>query len=357
VTRFDESGPALIQAMLTLEQDFGTDFTANATLAAYEDGDQHVGLTEAYINWKPLSAQKLKWQGKAGFFYPQFSAESVQSGWLSPYTFTPSAINTWLGEELRIAGAELTLFSPGRVRRSPWTDEGRVGVFGGNDPFGTLLSYRGFATHDRQSLQADRVEFAKYPNVTGPPIAGPSWVEPFHEIDQRLGWYAGYHLQYQNKLDVRLHRYDNNGDPTAFNSQRQYAWDTKFSSVAVKYQMGETTLLSQFIDGSTRMGSNLVAADYRASYLMLSHVWSRHRVSIRWEDWRVAGQQDYWLRNTDSDGTAYALAWRYDLSDHWQIGVEYLRNSNAALSRLTMAEPAEAAQQHWLVVVQYRFTQ
>ena len=103
------------------------------------------------------------------------------------------------------------------------------------------------------------------------------------------------------------------------------------------------------------MGSNLVAADYRASYLMLSHVWSRHRVSIRWEDWRVAGQQDYWLRNTDSDGTAYALAWRYDLSDHWQIGVEYLRNSNAALSRLTMAEPAEAAQQHWLVVVQYRF--
>ena len=70
MTRFDESGPALIQAMLTLEQDFGTDFTANATLAAYEDGDQHVGLTEAYINWKPLSAQKLKWQGNAGFFYP-----------------------------------------------------------------------------------------------------------------------------------------------------------------------------------------------------------------------------------------------------------------------------------------------
>ena len=49
---------------------------------------------------------RVSWSVKAGAFFPTISLENDDLGWTSPYTLTPSAINSWIGEELRTIGSE-----------------------------------------------------------------------------------------------------------------------------------------------------------------------------------------------------------------------------------------------------------
>ena len=64
--------------------------------------------------WKPISAGiraadgDVSWSVKTGAFFPTISLENDDLGWTSPYTLTPSAINSWIGEELRTIGSEGT---------------------------------------------------------------------------------------------------------------------------------------------------------------------------------------------------------------------------------------------------------
>ena len=49
---------------------------------------------------------KSAWRSnlKIGAFYPPISLEHRASGWSNPYTISSSALNTWVGEELRTIG-------------------------------------------------------------------------------------------------------------------------------------------------------------------------------------------------------------------------------------------------------------
>ncbi len=357
ILRYDDDGLNLSQALLEVTHDLSSSFSASATVNAYGDGDLRFGVTEAFINWKPLSANRIKTKGKVGFFYPRMSAENVDLGWLSPYTYTPSAINSWIGEEIRIAGVEASLFSPGRARRSPWSWELTGAIFGANDPAGSLLSWRGFALHDRQSLHHDRVHFAPYPSVVPPSqISGPPWVEPFHEIDNRLGAYLGAHLRRAGGPDLRFYLYDNNADPLQLNSQRLYAWDTRFLSVAYAQEvLPGLTLLSQWMHGQTDMGDSLVAVDFDSAYLMMSLARGQDRFSLRYEFFEVDEADEYPRDPNNSDGRAWTLSWRRDLNNKLQIGAEYLWTRNTAENRATVGVAPRLTQQQLGLTLQYRF--
>ena len=78
------------------------------------------------------------------------SLEHDRRVWGLTDTITPSAINSWIGEEVKVVGAEGTIthdFDGGRLAATG-------GVFGYDDTSGTLLSFRGWALHDR--LQRSR---------------------------------------------------------------------------------------------------------------------------------------------------------------------------------------------------------
>ena len=68
-----------------------------------------VDLIEGYVRYRPVSTTAWRWSGKVGAFFPPMSLENDQIGWTSFWTITPSAINSWVGEELRTIGAEGTL--------------------------------------------------------------------------------------------------------------------------------------------------------------------------------------------------------------------------------------------------------
>ena len=70
--------------------------------------DAGIDLLETYVSWRPQSNGVLRWNVRAGAFFPPVSLENDDLGWTSPYTLTPSAINSWVGSELRTIGGEGT---------------------------------------------------------------------------------------------------------------------------------------------------------------------------------------------------------------------------------------------------------
>lgn len=357
ILRFDDTGFAAQQAVLRVKQDLGSAFNLDVVVNYYQDGEQNLGLSQAQLHYKPLSKDKVRFKARAGFFYPAMSLENVDIGWLSPFTYTQSAINSWIGEELRTAGLEVSLYSPGRARRSPWSWELHAAAFKGNDPLGSVISWRGFAMHDRQSLSNDRLEFAPYPTVISRDIIWhPSWVEPFHEIDGRLGFYVGAHLDYFKQSSLRYYYYDNMADPLAVNVQRLYGWRTKFHSLAAQHKFtANTRIVSQFMTGSTAMGERFVYADFDAFYLMLSHKMNKHRFSLRYDRFMVQEDDLMPIDINDSDGFGFTVAWRYNLNKAWQVGIEQHYNKNRAHNRITLGLTPDTEQSQTLAVIQYRW--
>ena len=126
VTRF-----ALSQFALEPEASLPWGIQAHAQLNWEGDVDDNGDITndhwplliEAYLRkeWGDWSAG---WGVQSGVLSVPFSLEHTGPAWTSPYTLTPSALNTWLWDDQRIVGAEVEWW---RVVRNGT----RVGVFFG----------------------------------------------------------------------------------------------------------------------------------------------------------------------------------------------------------------------------------
>ena len=355
ILRYNDNGIKLFQGMLEYTARPYSGITTTIVANAYSDGEKRIGLTQAFVEYKPLSPNQIRFKARAGFFYPKYSVENTNSGWLSPYTYTQSAINSWVGEEMRIPGFEFAAFSNGRRTRSPWSWEVNAGLFKGNDVAGTLLSWRGFSYHDRQALHHDKVKFAPIPTVTDD-IWTPAFIYPFEEIDGRWGYYVGSHLNYQRNTLFKYYYYDNNGDPSALNDIRIYAWDTKFHSLALSHNINTNLrLLSQVMIGSTNMGPWVVYVDFHSAYIMLSYKFEHHRLSIRAEHSSI--DEDDWMPDDQNNSNTSAItgAWRYDYSNSIELGAELHFNKNQADNRAQLGLPTQQNDAQLRLVFAYHF--
>ena len=85
---------------------------------------------EGYGRYRRIEIPALEWQFKLGAFFPPISLENQEIGWTSPWTITPSAINSWVGEEPRTIGDETSLErrsgtgSPGWYGAVAWRADG-----------------------------------------------------------------------------------------------------------------------------------------------------------------------------------------------------------------------------------------
>jgi hypothetical protein len=108
---------------------------------------------------------------------------------------------------------------------------------------------------------------------------------PFTEIDHRIGWYAGLSREGAGGSLLSLLRYDNRGDPAAWEWQgarKVFAWHTRFWSAAARGQVGGVQWLAQAMDGAT-------AFEPREG-LYLDTRFSAAYVLVAWErgDWQPA---------------------------------------------------------------------
>ena len=356
--RHDEDSIVLQQAIVQVDSTWTSGFSSTLILNAYTDGEQNIAPSQVQLKYQPIIKTEIKYKLRIGMFYPELSVENTDTGWLSPDTYTQSAINSWFGEELRIFGIEASLFKSGRRSASPWSWDTKIGFYKGNDPIGSIIAWRGFGMHDRQSLFKERVEFAAYPFVVSTEgINHPSWVEPFRELDGRVGGYLGVHLNYLRHTEFKYYRYDNFADPNAVNSQRLYAWRTKFHSLALNHRVNKNwQVKSQLLHGSTLMGNNFVHVDYIAGFLQSTYTLSAtSKVTARIDVFDVSERDDIPEDVNTSFGHAITLNYQYKINQQWRIGSEIHLNRNTALNRGSLGVLPQQHEKQWLLIADYRF--
>ena len=114
-TRWGNDGGVAVSGALSLR------WQATPGLAFVTDAQlqpalrQDVDLLDAYARFRPVSTTAWRWSTRAGAFFAPVSMENDAIGWTSPWTLTPSALNTWVGEELRTIGIETSLEHRGDV--------------------------------------------------------------------------------------------------------------------------------------------------------------------------------------------------------------------------------------------------
>ena len=224
-----------------------------------DDASGGLDLTEAVIDWRPIPRSRNQQQWRFGAFYPAFSLENGDRGWQSPFTYSYSAINTWIGEEIRPFGAEWSLRRRLEGLGSAHEVRAFAAGFYGNDPAGTLLFWRGWSLHDRQTRLNDELEIPPLPFTTRP-----QRLSPFKELDHRPGVYGGLEWRYARRALVQLARYDNRADPYSF-SDGHWGWGTDFNHLAVQVGLPADLGLVDAMDGRPHRVADGRAAERHAA--------------------------------------------------------------------------------------------
>jgi hypothetical protein len=240
----------------------------------YQTTDKNAfSALEAYLRYRPVSTTPLRWSVKLGEFFMPVSLENDAIGWTSPWTLTPSAIDGWIGEELRTIGAEARI----EWRGAAQTFEGVAALVRENDPAGELLAARGWALADLTSGIGSRVrEPDIYAIDNGDAV--PLRFDPFLENDGRTGWYAGASWRATGLGGVAVLRYDNEADPSTHSGGASpvFSWHTEFWSSGAELDIGDVVLLGQAMSGSTEIAPSphfRTTTDFRAAYLLAG--WNR----------------------------------------------------------------------------------
>lgn len=323
-------------------------------------GWDRLRVIELFLDWTPSLGESWELGTKLGFFFPPVSLEHVGEAWTTVYTLTPSAINGWIGEEVRVTGAEFSLTRVGLENQAA----ARGAVFYNNDPTGSLIGYRGFALHDRQTGLRDRLPLPPIPSISesGTFKTQAPWVEPFREIDDRPGYYAG--ASFENYQHFRLQGlfFDNRAIPTAFDGF-QYGWQTRFASLgALVFLPGGSELFGQFLDGDLHMGlygpgMPQVAANFRSWYALVTVPFGRQRVSFRYEQFEVEDLDGLFppFDFSDEDGSAWTLFYNVRLGESHGLAFELLRVSSDHTARITSGLEPEVSELQMQLSLRLRF--
>jgi hypothetical protein len=242
-----------------------------------------------------------------------------------------SAINTWVAEELRSVGAELS------YSRNPLSLGGahefsaNAAVFWYNDPAGSLLAWKGWSVHDRQTRYSDKLPLPPLPQIEPGMMfeAQDPYVEPLREIDDNAGYYLNVEWRYGKRLLVRAMHYDNRADPTSLVSG-QYGWTTRFNNVGIQTTLpGDIGLISQWMSGSTVMGpvingAHAVDVEYDSYFVLLTRAFGKHRVSARYDNFDMTQNDNTREDNNPEYGLAWTVNYQYDFSSRFSMAAEWL---------------------------------
>jgi len=316
----------IASADLAWKPQFGWNFSGLVSVAWQPDASPELGLSEAYLRFRSSPAP-VRFSARAGVFWPPISLEHEGSNWQVSDTITPSAVNSWVGEEIKVLGLEGTV-------------EGKLGdhglaltaaAFAHDDMAGTLLSYRGWALHDvRVTTTTD------FPLPPLSPASAPYQAPvttPFLEVDDRVGFYARADWRPPLPVAFNAFYYDNRGDRLS-TYQMQTSWRTRFWNVGALASLGaSTTARAQVLWGNTLVGPDTpwgipVDVDFIAAYLLFTREAGPGKLSVR-GDWFETNDNSFVASNDNNEyGWSAALAYKAPLRDFADVVVELLHVSS-----------------------------
>ncbi len=343
------------EAALTLQSALGWDWSSTVTLKYAPRQYNPLDLSEAFLSYRPVSTSAWQINARLGMFFPPISLENTGTAWSSPYTLSSSMINSWVGEELKTFGGE--------TRISYQFESGdRIGLFGAglanNDTAGTLLAWRGWRLHDYEASLQDRLGLTNDIHALFPQQALLS--QPFVEVDGRPGFYAGLTAERSKHYSFRALYYDNRAKPSAI-SNGQYAWHTQFYSMGVKLELPwELTLISQGMNGRTRMGEEIagkfaVDVGFWAASVLLSKSLEIHRMSIRYDRFGT-DENDYLAQDINREqGFAWTANYNLTLAKRHQLNFEASYINSDRLARLSLGQSTNQEEILWQIAYRVFF--
>jgi hypothetical protein len=351
--RFDDahSGVRLGRLRGAWTQPLGEVFSAYVDATSWGDDDKNlVDLMEAYLEYRPYPRAGIRSRVRLGAFYAPMSLENRARGWQTPYTLTPSAISTWLGEELRTVGLEGQLEWLGTRTGHSFDLELTAALFGWNDPAGTMLAQHGFAFDDRATTLFGRAGERREGTA-------PRNNELFHEIDGRAGFYVGGQVRYLDRAILNVLHYDNRADPTAYApSLRDFAWQTQFDAAALRVETArDWTLLVQWLQGDTYIapGGRWLGWEYASRSAMLAKSVGPHRLAVRYDDFEVRFERNP-SGPGNEDGHAWTVAYAFERGETWRFMLEWLRVTSDVRARpVLLGEPALATESKVELSIRY----
>jgi hypothetical protein len=303
-------------------------FAAYAHVLARSDdealGGDHFGLVEAYLEGRRYLRSADELRLRVGAQILPVTRANLDPLWQSAYTLSFSAIDTWIGEEVRPLGLDARyLLRDGRG------DEWLFGLqpFVGNDTAGALLAWRGWSIGDRLTPVGEVLPLPALISLReGFPEQRGDGTRPVgRDLDGRLGWMMRSGWARPERARIEASWYDNRGDRALHRGE--YAWETRFATLAGELETGRWRWILQGLGGETGMGAAgapaWVEADFAAAFGLLAWEGERATVALR-GDWFEVRDRDHSPRGEDNDerGTAWALAVRYRLGRGWSLAAE-----------------------------------
>ncbi len=177
---------------------------------------------------------------RAGLMWPPVSLEHEGADWHVRDSITPSAINSWIGEEVRPVAVE----GDGRGRPRGTQATGDRSGHGGERHGGhsaDLPRLGAARPHDACVSTASRCRRSsrRIPDYQAP------FTHPLLDVPDgfadRPGYYAKLAWQPPVPVRIELFRYDNRADPEAVNDDLEWGWRTRFNQLAAVADLGSGT--------------------------------------------------------------------------------------------------------------------
>jgi hypothetical protein len=331
-TRFDTDStsrgfrmePQAVEGDLIWTPRFSWSLGGTVVATAQQGQDHAIDLSEAFLTYKPLLDGGTRLIARAGLFWPPVSLEHAGPEWRARDTITPSAINAWIGDEVKVGGLEAQATRTIGGQRLSAT----IALFGLNDTAGTLIAFRGWALHDQKA-----VAFGLQPLPSLSPFFA-TYVQaaktrPVIELDNRPGFYGKLDWAPTAWLDLQAFHYDNRGNPEAVTSTLQWGWRTRFDDLAAVLSLGHWQVKAQGMAGRTLMGFAengrlWVDTSFRAGYVMATRNFARGSASLRAEAFGTTSMGSELGRDWSEDGWALTAAGRRDIGKNLSALVEVL---------------------------------
>jgi hypothetical protein len=358
--RSSDSGLSLGQAMLRADADVLDTVGAAVVFNAADDRRGVVGINEAWLSWNPVPQGAWKSRLKAGAFFPVTSVEIDYDsvGWTPSRTISSSAINSWIGEELRTKGVEWTLSRNGRLADSPHNFSLTAALFNGNDPAGTLLGWRGWSISDRITSLSEPLTLPDLPvyRPTGIVFRQSRTIHLFRELDGRIGYYASASYGYRDRIEVAAMHYDNRANPLVV-QDHQYGWDTRFNHVSLRAKPGGGwEVLAQAMSGNTIMGPNALNASFRSWFALASHRFGpAGNITVRCDHFRISEADRLPSDPNTEHGHALALAYSHDLGQSLSLVTEILNVQSERPARALIGSAPDQRERSLSTALRWRF--
>lgn len=305
--------PMLSEANLIWQPRLGWALSGTV-VGTFQGGERtEAGISEAYLSYKPMRGSATRFSARAGLMWPPVSLEHEGADWHVRDTITPSAINSWIGEEVRPVALEGTVSTELGEHRLSAT----AAIFAANDTAGTLLTFRGWALHNRRTLAFNEQPLPPFEEEDQGYQA--PYTHPLLDVDggfaSRPGYYAK--LTWQPPVPVRFEyfRYDNRAKPEWVNDDLEWGWRTHFNNIGVAAEVAGLKIRAQAMTGRTRMGfeeppsgRHWVDMRFRSAFLLVSHPVGSVGIAARVEAFDTHNRGSWWGDEYDDSGWAATLA-------------------------------------------------